>query len=226
MPNMNYYYGQDVEFGFESTTHKYFMIGLARTKRVLKNKYVKVYIQLTFVLLLTFLSKYFIPSNIIHSNERLINVLGDVYFDDLKWNSGIIPPTNSVDVKDFEILQNKEFFDKQKQQIANLYEDMSNLIVSHKLACLSGMYIGLNRNIIMIVENTTNMLIMNPVITSSDSENITVEEECIVSGITSFKNRSKYVTVDYMDANDFKYYTNVFNGFSSICLQHHIDLLS
>ena len=102
---------------------------------------------------------------------------------------------------------------------------MSELIQYNKLACLSGMYIGLDKNIIMLIENNSNMLVINPQITSIDSENITVEEECVYSGNTTVKSRSKKVKVDYLSNEDFKLHSRYFKEFSSICIQNHVDLL-
>ena len=225
-PACNY----DMEFGFESNTHKYFMISMSRAKRLFRNKYVKIYTQLTIGLLILYLSKYFIPENIIDPEEEVITVIGDghakLLFSEMKWEKTLSKPlTGTRIVQDFQIEQSKDFFLKQKAQIEILKRDMSELIQQNKLACLSAMYIGLNRNIIMLIENSTNVLIMNPQITSIGNENITVEEECIVSGNTTIKSRAKLIKVDYLDGNLFQYRSNFFKDFSSICLQNHIDLL-
>lgn len=218
-----------MEFGYESITHKYFTSIMSKATYLMENKYFKVYLQLTIGLILLLLSKHCIPENIINTvdSNEVINIMGDakLIYKEIKWNKKLTEPIQTNTVKQFQIQKNIDLFQKQREQLNLLYEDMSEIIHSNKLACLSAMYIGLNENIIMLIENSTNLLIFNPEITSVAAENITVEEECIITGKVEKKTRAKSITVNYLSSTDFKYHTNIFKDFSSICLQNHVDLL-
>lgn len=217
----------DMEFGFESPTHQYFLATTAKFKRLLKNKFVKTYLHLTLGLISIAFSRYLIPSNIIqlNSENEIVAITNEATstYSPMQWNLTIQKPIGTI--KDFKVESNKAFFEKQKTQIRQLHDDMVQVINQNELTCLSSVYIGLNVNAIMLIEEQEHLMLFNPVITYIGSENITVEEQCIVSGNISIKKRAKDILIHYLNSTDFKIHEFEFTGFSSVCLQHHIDLL-
>lgn len=105
-----------------------------------------------------------------------------------------------------------------------IINDLIDTITAHKESCvgIAANMIGINKQIIVVVDNDHYLAMLNPKIIKTSGNIYTCQEGCLCHQGTKETKRFEKIKVEYMD-NCFKKKIKSFSGFTAQIIQHEID---